>query len=228
MKVTIKDLEAQVGTLSNPSKMPGYAWGIPAKHCKRGSKLRQKAGTVCSKCYALKNLYMLPNVQESQENRLRLFKETDRNTWVEAMAALISRRVKPDDPYFRIFDSGDLQSQEMLKRWVLVAILLPDIQFWLSTRERAIVNRTITHQFPQPANLVIRVSADMVDGPVPTGFRHTSGVANLTTGTWAHCIDANRLLDTAHYCPAPLQDNECGDCRVCWDLKVETVVYKEH
>ena len=25
----IKDIEKKIGTLSNPSKMPSYAWGIP-------------------------------------------------------------------------------------------------------------------------------------------------------------------------------------------------------
>ena len=43
-----------VGGLSKPSKMPGWAYGIPAKECKTGSKLRQVKGSTCEKCYALK------------------------------------------------------------------------------------------------------------------------------------------------------------------------------
>ena len=35
----IKDIEKKIGTLSNPSKMPSYAWGISAKQCITGSKL---------------------------------------------------------------------------------------------------------------------------------------------------------------------------------------------
>ena len=35
----IKDIEKKIGTLSNPSKMPAFGWGISAKHCKTGSKL---------------------------------------------------------------------------------------------------------------------------------------------------------------------------------------------
>ena len=34
-----KELEKEIGTLSNPSKMPAYAWGISAHHCIVGSKL---------------------------------------------------------------------------------------------------------------------------------------------------------------------------------------------
>ena len=41
----IKDIEKKIGTLSNPSKMPSYAWGISAKHCNTGSKLAKIKGT---------------------------------------------------------------------------------------------------------------------------------------------------------------------------------------
>ena len=34
-----KQLEKEIGTLSNPSKMPAFAWGISAKKCITGSKL---------------------------------------------------------------------------------------------------------------------------------------------------------------------------------------------
>ena len=40
-----------VGGLSKPSKMPGWAYGLPAKECKTGSKLAQQDNTVCSGCY---------------------------------------------------------------------------------------------------------------------------------------------------------------------------------
>ena len=29
-------------------------------------------------------------------------------------------------------------------------------------------------------------------------------------------------------CPAPKQDNECKDCRACWDKKVKNVAYLAH
>ena len=43
-----------VGGLSKPSKMPGWAYGLPAAECKTGSKLAQQDNTTCSGCYALK------------------------------------------------------------------------------------------------------------------------------------------------------------------------------
>ena len=39
-----------VGGLSKPSKMPGWAYGLPAAECKTGSKLAKLPGTVCYGC----------------------------------------------------------------------------------------------------------------------------------------------------------------------------------
>ena len=57
---TIKELEAKIGSLSNPSKMPSFAWGIPIEYCVTGSKLALVDGTICKKCYAGKGaMYFL-------------------------------------------------------------------------------------------------------------------------------------------------------------------------
>ena len=40
--MNIKQLEKQIGTLSNPSKMPSYAWGIPIHYCITGSILAEQ------------------------------------------------------------------------------------------------------------------------------------------------------------------------------------------
>mgnify|MGYP000539350075 CR=1 FL=1 len=41
----IKDIEKEIGTLSNTTKMPSYSWGIPTEYCKTGSKLALIPGT---------------------------------------------------------------------------------------------------------------------------------------------------------------------------------------
>ena len=54
-----------VGGLSKPSKMPGWAYGIPAAECKTGKKLQNVEGSTCYGCYALKGCYVfkfLPGV----------------------------------------------------------------------------------------------------------------------------------------------------------------------
>ena len=80
------------GSLSKPSKMPGWSIGLPAKECKTGSKLRKVKGSTCYDCYALKGCYVFPVVQDAQYRRLAAIKSSQ---WVEAMAHLINSK-KPD------------------------------------------------------------------------------------------------------------------------------------
>ncbi len=77
------------GTLSKPSKMPGFSYGIPAKECKTGSKLRKVPGSTCYNCYALKGCYVFKVVQEAQYKRLASLK---REPWTTAMAAQINSK----------------------------------------------------------------------------------------------------------------------------------------
>ncbi len=78
-----------VGGLSKPSKMPGWAYGLPAAECKTGSKLAKIPGTVCYGCYALKGCYVFPVVQAAQYRRLEATKSA---SWVDAMAQLINSK----------------------------------------------------------------------------------------------------------------------------------------
>ena len=78
-----------VGGLSKPSKMPGWAYGLPAKECKTGSKLRQVKDSVCYNCYALKGCYVFKVVQEAQYRRLASVKH---ELWTGAMALLIIQK----------------------------------------------------------------------------------------------------------------------------------------
>jgi hypothetical protein len=80
------------GSLSKPSKMPGWSIGLPAKECKTGGKLQKVPGSVCYDCYALKGCYVFKVVQDAQYRRLAAIKSPQ---WVEAMAHLINSK-KPD------------------------------------------------------------------------------------------------------------------------------------
>ena len=80
------------GSLSKPSKMPGWSIGLPAKECKTGGKLQAVKGSVCYDCYALKGCYVFKVVQDAQYRRLRAIKDPQ---WTTAMAHLINSK-KPD------------------------------------------------------------------------------------------------------------------------------------
>jgi hypothetical protein len=206
--LTTSALSALVGGLSEPSKMPGYGYSIPAQACKVGSLLRKVKGSTCGKCYALKGRYVFPNVRKALERRL----ETISNPlWTAAMTELISRKAKKV-PYFRWHDAGDLQSVEHLSKIVQIAKNLPGISFWLPTRETAIVKEFLAgNEFP--ANLTVRISAPMIGRP-----------SEKIAGTVGSSVEN----PSAFQCPAPQQGNSCQECRSCWNRNVEEVSYTQH
>ena len=189
------------GSLSKPSKMPGWSIGLPAKECKTGGKLQAVPGSVCFDCYAMKGCYVFKVVQDAQYRRLAAIKHP---LWVGAMAHLINSKKAN---VFRWHDSGDVQDEEHLIKIFVVCKLTPKIKHWLPTREA-----WIKAFLPEcPENLVIRFSAPMVDQEAPASWPNSSEV--VTAGAT---------------CPAAQQDNECRDCRACWDSNIKTIKYGKH
>ena len=71
----IKEAKKITHSLSDPGKMPGYAYSIPAHECKTGTKLRGVPGSVCFKCYAYeRGRYRFQNVKDAQYKRLAALK----------------------------------------------------------------------------------------------------------------------------------------------------------
>ena len=190
------------GSLSKPSKMPGWSIGLPAKECKTGAKLQQVKGSVCYDCYALKGCYVFKVVQDAQYRRLKAIRNP---LWTWAMVTIINSK-KPD--VFRWHDSGDVQDLDHLNKIYEVCRLTPSKRHWLPTRDAWIK----PHQARCPKNLVIRFSAPMVNQRAPESWPHSSMVVDKGF----------------HTCPAPAQDNECRDCRQCWDPKIKVVSYGKH
>jgi hypothetical protein len=217
--MTIAELEKIIGGLSNPSKMPGFSYGLPAAECKTGSKLRKVEGSTCSGCYALKGFYtMYKAVIPAQYKRLATITDP---RWSDAFIELLQRKYRKLSGNARVFrwhDSGDLQSVEHFANICKVAAATPDIRHWLPTREYRIVADYRKSGGVIPANLTVRLSAHMVGGFAPT-------FPGLTVSTVS--TDPNTFPD-AHSCPAPKQDNACGDCRACWNPDVKHVDYHKH
>ena len=223
--MNIKQAIAIAGPLGYPSKMPGTSYGISAHACKVGAKLAKIEGSVCYGCYALKANYQYPSVQQAHAKRLAGI--TDPH-WTGAMVALINysqtlkykrgRKAlgKLAKGYHRWHDSGDLQSVDHLTKICAVAALTPTIKHWLPTRELAIVKAYQAQGGTIPKNLVVRVSATMVDGDPTQAWYHTSRV------------HSDKPAKGARACPAPQQQGKCGDCRACWNPKVKSVSYHLH
>ena len=211
VNMNIKEAKSIVGGLSNPSKMPGYGYGLSAFDCSVGSKLRLITNSTCSMCYALKGRYTFPGVKQAHANRLESIQDP---RWVEAMVLLINNYGKKI-PYFRWHDSGDLQSLDHLKKIVAVAMATPRVRHWLPTREAGILKAFYKEGHSLPGNLAVRVSATMIDGKPHSNVGLTSTVHKESKAI-------------GYSCPAGKQDNECKSCRACWNINIQNVSYAAH
>lgn len=216
-----KEAKEHTGSLGQTKKMPGKSLGIQAKWCKVGSKLAKIEGTVCHECYGLYGFYMMPNVKEAQDKRLKLMMEDP--LWEDAMVAQI-RVLKV--PVFRWFDDGDLQSVYNLERIVRVCERTPMINHWLPTKEYGIVNDFLLKGGVIPENLSTRPSGYKFNGK-PPGFKGKFHLMSELPTSTATYLDENEkpMSVHGHLCPAHWQNGECGDCRACWDKEVTNVTY---
>ena len=205
--MNIKEAKEIIVSLGKPSKMPCPSYNTPAMLCVTGSKLRKVKGSTCHKCYAMRGNYVRPNVKAGLKKRFDAFKKKN---FVEGMSMMINHYCTT---HFRWFDSGDLADMDMLKKIVEVCHNTPTIKHWLPTREAKIIKDYLKEkEFPK--NLLVRVSAPMVDGK-PLKFRWTSTVHH-------------KKKPTGRDCPSRFQENKCMDCRACWDRRIKNVSYHKH
>jgi hypothetical protein len=210
---TLREAERIAGSLGHPEKMPGTAYGIPARACKIGSKLRTIAGSTCASCYALKGHYTSPTVQACQEKRLA---SLDDPRWENAMVYMLTKAaLKVSVLCHRWHDSGDLQSVAHLARICRVSERTPQVRHWLPTREIGMVRAFLAMGGAIPTNLTIRASATKVDGAAPAAWPTTSTVHDKAPAS-------------GQACPSPSQGGKCGACRACWSRDVANVSYHIH
>ena len=209
--VTLKHAKDIAGSLGKPSKMPGFAYGISAFNCKTGSKLANVKGSVCEGCYARKANYKYPSVMLAHQKREANLASAE---WQQAMILQIE---KSKTDYFRWHDSGDLQSTGHLKAIVSIALALPNVSFWLPTKEKGMLATAKRAGLDIPANLTIRLSAAMID---------SDKVNRELTGNVSLVQDKVKL--SGFHCKAPEQNGTCNDCRACWDKTIPVIVYFKH
>ena len=197
-----KEARLITGGLSAPSKMPGYAYNLPAQACITGEALVKIPRSVCSGCYALKGRYRFTNVKEALKRRLASLGDP---RWIQAMVVLIT-----GERWFRWHDSGDLQSPEHLQAIFEVCNQTPLTRHWLPTRERKFFKNMDPEEVP--SNLIIRQSSHMINQ------------APVKSWPWSSTV----MDDGSHTCPASKQDNKCMDCRQCWDRSVKNISYGKH
>jgi hypothetical protein len=109
-----------------------------------------------------------------------------------------------------------------------IAFNTPDTLHWLPTREYQFVKSFIEDKrqlarkrkkaFRKfiPENLIIRLSANTFEGKAPEELAKSLGVG------------VSSVKREGFTCPAPKQENKCGDCRACWSKDIFQIVYKQH
>ena len=216
--MTLKAAKESLAISAGNTKMPGSTFAQDSFACNVGSRLANVKGSVCESCYARRIQRLRPSVDKGWKANLEKGRQWLANNpaqWVAAAVFQIEKlAAKSGQPYHRWFDSGDLDSVAQLAAIVQVAEKTPSIKHWLPTRELDIVRQWERDGGIVPDNLVIRLSAPMVD------MRPVKG-ANTST---VH----KEKAPIGHACPAPLQGNNCQNCRACWDKSVSNVSYKKH
>ena len=210
MFTTLKAAKETVSITNRNTKMVGSAFSSDSFACKVGSRLANVKGSVCESCYARRIQKMRPSVNQgwtrNYEKSVDLIANAP-NKWIAACVFQINRFAnKTNENYHRWFDSGDLDSLGQLKAIIEVARQTPNIKHWLPTRELAIVR---SYKGKVPNNLVIRLSAPMVDDKPVKGANTSTVHKHKNAIGWV--------------CPAPTQGNNCGDCRACWTPSVKNV-----
>lgn len=228
---------AIVGSLGQPSKMPGPSYGLDAWQCEVGNILAEEPGSTCSGCYARKHFYRW--YYAAKIARARRHIALSHPLWVEAMTALIWFHVKDGgEPYFRWHDSGDLQSLNHFENICAVAEATPRVAHWLPTREYGVVRQYLVEGGKIPKNLSVRLSSHW-NGEAP---RVPPELAHLPTST-VHFdrgapVRVGPRRNSTVECRAGLRETTdvqghsvssfCGSCRACWTPSVVNVSYPIH
>lgn len=202
-----------------PDKIPCITFPLPAiESCATGARLARVPGSTCSTCYAYKRgRYLQPIVIEPRARNLAKLRAIDAcDDWVERFVGPVAYAIAAAGcAWFRWHDSGDIISAAHLSAIVDIADLLPEVRFWLPTRELGIVRAWLRERGAFPQNLVVRCSAAMIDGDAPCVDAPTSTVHS-------------RMPAQGFECSAPANGGRCGDCRACWDPLVPNVSYAKH
>jgi hypothetical protein len=204
--------------LTDPEKMPGASWSLPARRsCPRAS------GTICNGdakgkgCYAEKGSYSRSSVKRAQAARFDWTVQSmrtveGREAWVAYMVSAIEACSVKMGPYFRVHDSGDMFNAAYTECWYRVSVELPDIEFWIPTRAWQQPGHGLLNMFDPIVHWLHRLAMlpNVTVRPSALNFGdYAPVVKGLHAGSTADQPDVFR----AAQCSAYTRDGHCGPCR---------------
>jgi hypothetical protein len=153
----------------------------------------------------------MPSTKKALDRRLKAYRS---KRFVENFVLALR-----GEKFFRWFDSGDIQDLAMLESIAEIARQTPNCTHWLPTKESGIVKAYLAKHKTFPSNLVVRISAYMVNQ-----LEHSklTGNGSVVLSSF-ESVPADIVA-----CVAPKQGGKCLDCRACWSKEVKTVAYLEH
>jgi hypothetical protein len=172
------------------------------------SKTTRKQGLDChSYCYAAKAEIQYP---ATKAVRLRNLAASRSPTFtVEVIDMLKTRRNK----VVRVHESGDFYSIKYIRRWYLIAKMLPSYTFYAYTKRD-----DLFIQIPddwKPLNFTLIYSLDGIDvkGGLPSGFDKLARVSSKNTTCPAQ--KDKKILCVKH-------------CSICYDSDINEIVFLKH
>lgn len=225
LRMTSQRATAIAGSLGQPSKMPGAAYGIDAFQCRRGGELVDDPSSTCHGCYARRNFYRSWHAAKIARGRRQ--RAIHHPLWAEAMIVLLwDYLADGGEPAFRWHDSGDLAGAWHLAQICAVAEATPEIRHWLPTREYDDVATYLRAGGKIPPNLTVRLSAHYVGRApeVPPELLHLPTSTTHQLGERPPVRQKGAIV--CHAIEAPV--NMCRRCRACWDPRVINVSYRMH
>jgi hypothetical protein len=198
--------------LSEPSKMPCYTWSLQARETCPGS-IEPKTKTLvdaCRSCYAMEGNYRRANVLEARRFNAEDWKRAE---WSSEMITALS-----EEQYFRWFDSGDCYSLALARKMLDVMRASPHCLFWLPSRmEKFAKVRAVYAEMRALPNVAVRFSSDSVTGEFTPGLHGSTIIP-----------DASNPPPGVTVCGAYTRGGVCGDCRDCWNKKIDVIAYPAH
>jgi hypothetical protein len=196
--------------LSKASKMNCKSFSLPVNEevCKGMLDDTGKVKPVCQSCYAKKGFYHMPVVKAVRENNLIASKEID---FTKHMIKLLEKQ-----RYFRWFDSGDVYSNDFLRKIEEICYNTPHVKHWIPTKSRELFNQNTWDRLESLPNVTVRYSSPSIIGTYEE--KHGSTVSSVI----------KKSTKELFYCPASNQKGKCNDCRACWNKNLKVVSYLKH
>lgn len=168
-------------------------------------------------CYANKGRQTMSNVQGAYYRNLRLYNDDPDNFFEQIYCKIKFSGL----PMVRWFDSGDIPDNDFFEKLVELCKRTPNVKHMAFTKKYELVNDWIDINGKLPDNLNIIFSAWHKIWEVPNP--HNLGVAYVDFNDKTLNPD---FPQNAFICPG--RETTCSACGVCWNKRVEAVIFKQH